>query len=100
MTDATQRLSNQRPAIDDVRGGNSDRLSDDRPFQCRGPIRILRLSQVMDMVGFRRAHIYKLLGEGRFPKRIHIGQRAVGWVEEEIQAWRAQKIQARTPSSE
>lgn len=58
-------------------------------------IRILRLPQVMDVVGLRRAAIYKLQAEGRFPRRVKItGGRAVGWIEAEIQDWLKQRIQS------
>jgi prophage regulatory protein len=61
----------------------------------RSPIRILRLPQVMDAVGLRRAVIYKLQSEGRFPKRVKItGGRAVGRIEEEIQAWLAKRVES------
>jgi prophage regulatory protein len=31
--------------------------------------------------------IYRLESEGRFPRRIKLGVRAVGWIESEIEAW-------------
>jgi prophage regulatory protein len=36
--------------------------------------------------------IYQLEAEQRFPNRIKIGVRAVGWIESEVQAWLAQRI--------
>ena len=39
--------------------------------------------------------VYQLEAEQRFPHRIKIGLRAVGWVESEIQAWLAQRVQKR-----
>ena len=59
----------------------------------RQPIRLLRLPQVIQLVGLRRASIYKMQSEGRFPRRVKLGIRAVGWVEEEIQEWLAKRIE-------
>lgn len=49
--------------------------------------RILRLPEVMSVVGLRRACIYKMQREGTFPKRVRIGVRAVGWIDSEIHSW-------------
>lgn len=51
------------------------------------PRRIMRLPEVMQATGFGRAHIYNLMGEGRFPKAVKLGPRAVGWSSEQVQAW-------------
>jgi prophage regulatory protein len=63
------------------------------------PIRLLRLRQVTELVGLRRAAIYNLQREGRFPLRVKLGVRAVGWVEAEVQEWLARRIQERHPPS-
>lgn len=55
--------------------------------------RILRLPEVMNTVGFRRAHIYNLMAEGKFPKPKRIGARAVGWDSEEIEAWITEQLE-------
>lgn len=69
------------------------RLPEEIP-RSRGPIRVLRLAEVMNTVGLSRAMIYKLQGEGRFPRPVKItGSRAVRWVEQDIQAWLAQQIE-------
>lgn len=59
------------------------------------PARILRLPEVMDRVGLRRASIYQHIAAGSFPKQITLGVRAVGWLESEIDAWLAVRINAR-----
>jgi prophage regulatory protein len=38
--------------------------------------------------------IYQLEAEQRFPKRIKIGIRAVGWLESEVQMWVSRRIAA------
>lgn len=35
-------------------------------------------------VPFSRTHVYRLESNGKFPKRVPIGESRVGWVEEEI----------------
>ena len=54
--------------------------------------RILRLREVCALTGLGRSFIYQLQAEGRFPQRIKLGARAVGWVEEEVQQWVAERI--------
>jgi len=56
--------------------------------------RILRLPQVCAVTGFGRSMIYQMEAEGRFPHRVHIGLRAVGWVESEIQDWLRLRIES------
>jgi prophage regulatory protein len=50
-------------------------------------IRILRLAQVIDVTGLHKTKIYELQAQGGFPKSVRITAHAVGWVEEEVQAW-------------
>jgi prophage regulatory protein len=57
------------------------------------PAQILRLPQVCRMTGLGRSMIYQLEAERRFPCRVRIGARAVGWVESEVQGWLAARIQ-------
>lgn len=56
--------------------------------------RILRLPQVCSVTGFGRSMIYQMESEGRFPQRVHIGIRAVGWIESEIQEWLRIRIES------
>lgn len=37
---------------------------------------------------------YQMEAERRFPKRVKIGTRAVGWLEGEVQAWLVNRIEA------
>lgn len=59
------------------------------------PLQILRLPQVCRVTGLCRSMIYQLEAERRFPRRIKIGTRAVGWVEGEVQAWLLDRIARR-----
>jgi len=61
-------------------------------------IQILRLRQVCERIGLSRSMVYQLEAEQRFPPRIKIGVRAVGWIESEIQAWLEQRVHGNRPS--
>ncbi|AZD86797.1 Transcriptional regulator in PFGI-1-like cluster [Pseudomonas chlororaphis subsp. aureofaciens] len=58
--------------------------------------RILRRPEVEVRTGFKRAHIYNLMQEGKFPKPIRLGIRAVGWDSFEIDQWINERLQERT----
>lgn len=54
---------------------------------------ILRLKQVIERTGLSRSTIYRKADpkskqhDPSFPKRVHLGGLAVGWVESEINHW-------------
>ncbi len=48
---------------------------------------ILRLPAVKARTGLSRSTIYLRISEDRFPKPVSLGERAVGWVEAEIDDW-------------
>jgi prophage regulatory protein len=52
-----------------------------------GNIQVLRLPQVCRMTGLCRSSVYQMEAEKRFPSRIKIGARSVGWIESEVQSW-------------
>lgn len=54
--------------------------------------RILRLRDVCRTTGLCRSMIYKLQAENRFPRRVRIGLRAVGWLEDEVAQWLAHRV--------
>jgi prophage regulatory protein len=56
---------------------------------------ILRRRQVEDRTGLSRSTIYLYIQEGRFPKPINLGARAVGWVESEVEKWLTDRIEVR-----
>jgi predicted DNA-binding transcriptional regulator AlpA len=63
------------------------------------PIQILRLPEVCKTTGLGRSMVYQLEAQHRFPARVRISTRAVGWVEEEVQGWLAERIlRSRDPS--
>ena len=54
--------------------------------------RMLRLHEVEANAGFKRAHIYNLMRQGKFPKQHRIGVRAVRWDSVEIEEWVANRL--------
>ena len=52
---------------------------------------VLRFSDVNRITGYSRSSIYRLCKDGRFPKPVKLGPRAVGWPEEVIKKWVAEK---------
>ena len=58
----------------------------------RGQVRFLRLPEVLARTGLSRSTIYVRLEQGRFPRPVSLGDRAVGWVESEIDEWISNRI--------
>jgi prophage regulatory protein len=57
--------------------------------------RILRRPEVEAKTGFKRAYLYRLMQEGKFPKTIPLGVRAVGWDSVEVDQWIAERLKER-----
>ncbi len=55
--------------------------------QPRRVTRLIRLKEVQHRVGVDRSTIYRWMGEGKFPKPVQIGSRAVAWNQREIDTW-------------
>ena len=56
------------------------------------PTRFLRLREVLERTGLSRSTIYVRLDQGRFPRPVSLGDRAVRWVEVEVDEWIAERI--------
>lgn len=57
------------------------------------PIHVLRLPQVRQITGLSRSTIYQLEAEQKFPRRIHLCSRSIGWIEQEVQMWLAKRVE-------
>ena len=59
--------------------------------------RILRKPKVLEVTGWSTSTLYLKMDEGLFPRPIKLDPdgRAVGWPEEEVDAWQASRIAAR-----
>ncbi|NTI22269.1 AlpA family phage regulatory protein [Rhizobium rhizogenes] len=56
---------------------------------------ILRRADVEKVTGLRKTAIYKRVAEGSFPKPIKLTEKAVGWLESEVEAWQTARIASR-----
>ena len=54
---------------------------------------MLRLPEVMKRTALSRSQIYRLIDFGEFPKQVPLSERAVGWIEEEIDLWLKGRIE-------
>jgi prophage regulatory protein len=63
------------------------------------PIGILRRPQVEERTGLSRSTIYARMQFGTFPRPILLGDRAVGWLEHEIDDWIDQRIRQSRPTT-
>ena len=52
--------------------------------------RLLRLSEVMTMIGLGHTSIYNYVAAGTFPAPIKVGERSVRWKLTDVLAWQAQ----------
>ncbi len=70
------------------------------------PIRFLRLPEVQARTGLSRSAIYVQIAQGRFPRPVSLGVRAVGWIEAEVEEWMRERIarsrgrESRSPDAE
>lgn len=60
----------------------------------QGQVRLLRLPEVLARTGLSRSTIYVRLDQGRFPRPVSLGARAVGWIESEVDEWIRDRIAA------
>ncbi|MGE3907142.1 MAG: helix-turn-helix transcriptional regulator [Reyranellaceae bacterium] len=56
---------------------------------------ILRLPDVKRKTGQSRSTIYDKVQRQEFPAPVKIGERAVGWIEAEVEAWVEARIEER-----
>ena len=56
-------------------------------FGGRAPMAILRLPAVKARTGLSRATIYRKIQSSEFPRPHQLSQRAVGWLECDVETW-------------
>jgi prophage regulatory protein len=56
--------------------------------------KIYRLPTVKAITGLSRSTIYLRISKKQFPAPISLGARAVGWLEFDVDAWLAEKVEA------
>lgn len=50
-------------------------------------LRIMRLNEVKAVTGLSKMTIYRFEKEGRFPSRVSLGERSVGWLEDDVEGF-------------
>ena len=58
-------------------------------------LRVIRAKELKAKVGYSPMTVWRLERDGRFPKRIQLGDNAVGWIEHEIDSWIAERMAER-----
>lgn len=65
-------------------------------------MRLLSKRQLRELVLYCPAHIQRLENQGRFPRRVRLGngpRSRVGWIDSEVHEWLQKRIDARhTPT--
>jgi prophage regulatory protein len=57
-------------------------------------MQIIDLTQLMNKVPLGKSTIYAYVKAGKMPAPIKLGDRAVGWIESEIDAWLKERVEA------
>ncbi|MGF6230707.1 putative DNA-binding transcriptional regulator AlpA [Inquilinus ginsengisoli] len=48
---------------------------------------IIRVDEVVRITGMPVSTLYRWIEEGRFPRQVKLGPRAVGWYRREVKEW-------------
>ena len=62
--------------------------------------RLIRRPAVEELTGLAKSTIYQMMHEGRFPRAVRLGGRAVAWPESEVHNWLQEKIAEREASND
>ncbi|MHB1285186.1 MAG: helix-turn-helix transcriptional regulator [Leptospirillum sp.] len=49
--------------------------------------KILKIHQVVEIVGISRSSVYNMVQRNDFPKPLKLGSRSSGWLKSEVDAW-------------
>lgn len=56
---------------------------------------IITLGRVTEKTTLGRSTVYNYMREGKFPASVRLGERHVGWVEAEVDAWVKARVEER-----
>jgi prophage regulatory protein len=54
-------------------------------------LKLYRLRDLSARIGLARSAIYQAIKDGRFPKPVRIGARAVAWRHQDVERWIAER---------
>jgi prophage regulatory protein len=66
----------------------------------REPDRIIRRHQLRAVCGYSIGHVYELIKQGRFPRPVPLGPRAVGWLARDVEQWQCDRKAQRDSAGE
>ena len=91
---APPRPERGRGSSSRARRTRRSRAMSEQPIEQRTnpPTRFLRRPEVTARTGLSRSTIQVRLAEGRFPRPVSLGSRAVGWIEAEVDEWIRERI--------
>ncbi|MCU1248696.1 MAG: AlpA family transcriptional regulator [Edaphobacter sp.] len=55
---------------------------------------IIRFPALRDRYGISRSRLYVWMAEGKFPRPIRLGERSVGWLENEVEDWLRGRVES------
>lgn len=58
-------------------------------------MRFLKIKEVMTKTALSRSSIYRKMNEGSFPKPVPIGERAVAWIDSDVEEWMKECVKQR-----
>ncbi|EMW1607078.1 AlpA family transcriptional regulator [Vibrio cholerae] len=58
-------------------------------------MRFLKLKEVMEKTALSRSAIYRKMNDGEFPQPVSLGERAIAWVESEVDEWMEKRLERR-----
>ena len=61
-------------------------------IQNKSEISLKRFSDVLKQTGMKRSTLWLWINRGTFPKPIKLGEKAIAWPSNEIDAWIAERI--------
>lgn len=56
---------------------------------------IVRMRDVMRMIGLSKPSIYRMIQQGSFPRSVPLGVAAVGWIRSDVERWIAERVSMR-----
>lgn len=89
-----RRRGHGRSARRTRRARRSGAMTQERPKErtAKAPVRFLRMPEIQARTGVSRATIYNWMAEGRFPRPVRLGARAMGWPESVFEEWHRERI--------
>lgn len=73
----------------------SSRDAESQEPQVTQPTRFLRMTAVVERTGLNKRTIQRRIAANNFPKPVSLGDRAIGFVEAEIEKWMEDRMEAR-----